>query len=55
MFDFEELLAEIAPDWETDGFGIDSILICPEHGERVEQDGVCPEGCVSPLRGLGLI
>lgn len=51
----EELLEKNGfEDWETDGFGLDSILICP-HGERVEQDGRCPEGCVSPLRLLGMI
>ena len=50
----EELLAEIAPDWETDGYGDSSCLICP-HGWMIEQDGTCPEGCVSPLMTYGLI
>ena len=40
--------------WDTDGFGTESILICP-HGHRVEQDGECPEGCRSPLLEMGLI
>lgn len=54
--DIEELLASIgAGDWETDGYGIDSCLICPEHGHTIEQDGQCPDGCVSPLRAAGLI
>jgi hypothetical protein len=50
----EELLANVAPDWSTDGYGIDSCLVCP-CGYTIEQDGVCPDGCVSPLRRLGLI
>lgn len=55
MFDLDELLAENGyEDWETDGMGIDSCLICP-HGHTIEQDGRCPEGCVSPLRELGII
>lgn len=41
-------------EWDTDGFGLSSVLICP-HGHRVEQDGSCPEGCVSPLREMGMI
>lgn len=48
-------LESILPEgWETDGFGIDSCLICP-CGYTIEQDGKCPEGCVSPLRTMGLI
>lgn len=50
----EEIIAEF-PGWETDGMGLDSLLICADHGYTIEQDGVCPEGCVSPLRQLGLI
>lgn len=30
------------------------VLECP-HGHVIEQDGRCPEGCVSPLIRLGLI
>ena len=53
--DMDELLEAIgAEDWETDGYGIDSCLICP-HGHTIEQDGRCPEGCISPLRAYGLI
>jgi len=38
-------------DWTTDGLG---TLICP-HGYRVEDDGKCPEGCVSPMKEAGII
>lgn len=50
----EEIIATHFPDWETDGFGDSSCLICP-HGYTIEQDGECPEGCVSPLITMGLI
>jgi len=49
--DLEEILPE---GWETDGYGLDSCLICP-HGHTIEQDGRCPDGCVSPLITMGLI
>ena len=53
--DLEELLDEIgADDWETDGMGLDSLLIAPD-GCTIEQDGRCPHGHVSPLRTAGLI
>ena len=29
-------------------------LICP-CGNAIELDGSCPEGCTSPLKGMGLI
>lgn len=32
----------------------DFLLECP-HGNVIEQDGRCPDGCVSPLRAAGLI
>jgi hypothetical protein len=52
---FDDLINEILPEgWETDGMGFDSLLICP-HGHTIEQDGKCPEGCVSPLREMGMI
>jgi hypothetical protein len=57
MSDFGEMIADLLPeDWDTDGdvYGLDFLLICP-HGHTIEQDGRCPEGCVSPLRELGLI
>ena len=43
--------------WGVDGedtYGLDALLVCP-HGNIIEQDGRCPEGCVSPLRQAGLI
>ncbi len=59
--DLEEILESLgAEGWETDGFGIDSNLICP-NGHMIEQDGHCPKsemqpGCgPSPLRAAGLI
>ena len=54
--DMEDLIESMLPDdWEYEsGFGIDGLLICP-HGHTIEQDGECPEGCVSPLRTMGLI
>lgn len=49
------MLEEQLPDgWSTDGFGMSSILICP-HGNRIEQDGEGPCGCVSPLKEKALI
>lgn len=38
--------------WEYDSSG--DSLICP-CGDEIELDGSCPDGCVSPLRALGLI
>jgi hypothetical protein len=52
--DIDELLQEIAPNWSTDGFGLDANLIAPD-GCMIEQDGRCPHGFVSPLRELGMI
>lgn len=53
--DIEELLEILgATDWETDGYGLDSCLICP-CGVTIEQDGQCPAGHVSPLRAAGLV
>lgn len=55
MSEWDEMIESLLPEgWSTDGYGIDSLLICP-HGHVIEQDGVCPEGCVSPLRTAGLI
>lgn len=44
------------PDgWEyQSGFGLSGLLTCP-CGIDIEQDGRCPNGCVSPLRELGLV
>jgi len=52
-----KMIRDILPDdWDIDSeaFGLDCLLICP-CGYTIEQDGRCPEGCVSPLRGMGLI
>ena len=49
----EYILAEY-PEWDTDGFGIDSNFICP-HGHMIEQDGIAPDGCVSPMREMGFV
>lgn len=55
MTDADEFLLSLLPDdWGTDGFGYDSCLICP-HGHLIEQDGACPDGCISPLIENGLI
>ena len=54
----EQVLEDIGATeagWETDGYGIDALLVCP-HGNTVEQDGYSGEcGCISPLRAAGLI
>ena len=58
----EDLIAEMFPEWDTDGYGDSSNLICP-HGETLEQDGwhMIEDGentgqrCVSPLLQMGLI
>lgn len=47
------MIHEILPrGWEADDDG--AVLYCP-HGEAIEPDGQCPDGCVSPLVTLGLI
>ena len=54
----EEVLESIGAldaGWEVEpGMGMDAMLICP-CGDTIEQDGRCPQGCVSPLRSAGLI
>lgn len=43
--------------WEVEAegtYGLDALLVCP-CGITIEQDGTCPNGCVSPLRSAGLI
>lgn len=46
------MLSSILPEgWDHDGFGFDAILICP-HGDRIEMDGQCPQGCESPILGM---
>lgn len=51
-FDYSTVLEllGISEDWDAD----DATLTCP-CGYQIEPDGRCPEGCVSPLRTLGLI
>jgi len=50
-----EILDGLLPEgWEHDGFGFDACLICP-CGDTIEMDGECPQGCVSPLREMGMI
>lgn len=52
MDDMIELLEEILPDgWEVVD---DCTLVCP-HGNTIEYDGRCPEGCTSPLIDMGMI
>lgn len=46
-----EIIKENYPRWEVVN---DAVLLCP-CGERVEYDGQCPEGHVSPLREMGMI
>jgi hypothetical protein len=38
-------------DWTVSATG---MLVCP-CGELVEDDGACPDGHESPLKGMGLI
>lgn len=55
--DLVALMDDLLPKgWEHDAgvYGMDFTLTCP-HGHRIEQDGRCPKGCVSPLREMGLI
>ena len=49
----DDLLPE---DWDHNAgtYGMSFTLTCP-HGHMIEQDGTCPEGCVSPLIEEGLI
>lgn len=55
--EFIELVESIIPDtWSVHDpeMGMDCLLVCP-HGDVIELDGSCPQGCVSPLIGAGLI
>jgi len=40
------------PGWEAGSY--DDTFVCP-HGTEIEADGECPDGCVSPLRQMGMI
>jgi hypothetical protein len=60
--DVSDMLDGLLPDgllpdgWEHDAdtYGSCFTLVCP-HGHSIEQDGKCPDGCVSPLITAGLI
>lgn len=57
MSDFIEMLEELLPEgWEIHdpAMSMECLLECP-HGIVIEQDGRCPQGCVSPLVDLGMI
>lgn len=57
MDEYAEALDEILPEgWSHDAdiFGMECSLWCP-HGHQIELDGTCHEGCVSPLRAMGMI
>jgi hypothetical protein len=57
MDPFIEMLEDTLPgSWTIydPQMGSSCLLLCP-HGFTVEQDGRCPEGCVSPLVDLGII
>jgi hypothetical protein len=57
MDPFVQALEELLPeDWEVydPEMGSSCLLLCP-CGDVIEQDGVCPQGCESPLRTLGMI
>lgn len=57
MSDFAELLEELLPEgWSLDDpeMGMESLLVCP-CSHAIELDGDCPNGCISPLKALGLI
>lgn len=56
---YGEILSSILPDdWELDGIGDGSVLICP-HGEMIEPDGWHTDDdgkrCESPLLTMGMI
>lgn len=34
---------------------VDEVTLTCPHGATIEWDGQCPQGCVSPLRVLGMI
>lgn len=47
----DDALEQLLPDdWEADN----ELLTCP-HDDVIELDGACPQGCISPLRAMGLI
>lgn len=54
---FEEVLEQLGGGWHTDGFGMDSLLVCPNDGTQIEIDcPECPEcGERNPLHKLGIV
>ena len=46
-----QFIREHFPEWSVTRTG---VLECP-CGSRVEDDGQCPEGHVSPLKQMGMI
>lgn len=54
---FVQMIESILPEgWEVydPQMGSSCLLLCP-HGEVIEQDGHCPEGCESPMLTMGMI
>ena len=41
-------------EWHDPAMGMDALLVCP-CGDVIEQDGVCPDGCESPLSLAGMV
>ncbi len=50
----EEMLSITGHDREGWTVDMNGFFICP-CGHRIEDDGGCPEGCVSPMVEVGLI
>ena len=52
MMRSQQILDQLGADeWDISA---DGMLLCP-CGRRVEDDGECPDGHVSPLRQAGMI
>ena len=56
VMDLDEIVEMLPEGWDIydPEMGLDFLLEAPD-GCVIEQDGRCPHGCVSPLRGLGLV
>lgn len=54
MDEILRMIEEMGWDHDAGTYGLDFNLTCP-CGHTIEQDGTCPDGCVSPLRTMGLI
>jgi hypothetical protein len=50
--DSEIIKSHLPKGWDVGDYG--DTLVCP-HGNEIELDGRCPQGCVSPLSEMGLI